>query len=64
VIIEMASTGTALLVSKIMPYAVAALLIGWTNLYGQRARRRGEQRAAAQHSTEPNRATELHDVAA
>ena len=63
VIIEMASTGTALLVSKIMPYAVAALLVGWTNLYGQRARRRGERQAAAEPSTEPSRA-ELHDVAA
>ena len=48
VIIEMASTGTALTVSKIMPYVVAGLLIGWTNLYGRRARRRGEQQAAAQ----------------
>ncbi|HXP57278.1 MAG TPA: VC0807 family protein [Streptosporangiaceae bacterium] len=70
VIIEMASTGTALLVSKIMPYAVAALLIGWTNLYGQRARRRGERQAAAQRRTESrrpvpsSRAAELHDVAA
>jgi intracellular septation protein A len=64
VIIEMASTGTALTVSKIMPYAVAALLIGWTNVYGKRARRRGEQLAAAQLSTEPGRATELQDIAA
>lgn len=64
VIIEIASTGTALLVSKIMPYAVAALLIGWTNLYGQRARRRGERQAAAQPSPEPSRPIELHDVAA
>jgi hypothetical protein len=64
VIIEMASTGTALTVSKIMPYAVAALLIGWTNVYGKRARRRGEQLAAAQLSTEPGRATELQDMAA
>src|ERR1700735_1859577 len=34
VIIELASTGTALTVSKIMPYAVAALLIGWAHVYG------------------------------
>jgi hypothetical protein len=53
VIIEMASTGTALAVSKIMPYVVAALLIGWTNVYGKRSRRRGERLAAAQLSTEP-----------
>jgi hypothetical protein len=64
VIIEMASTGTALTVSKIMPYAVAALLTSWTNVYGKRARRRGEQLAAAQLSTGPGRATELQDMAA
>src|ERR1700759_2204795 len=65
VIIELASTGAALTVSKVMPYVVAALLIGWTNLYGRRARRRGEQQAAAaQLSIEPGRATELQDVAA
>jgi hypothetical protein len=52
VIIELASTGTALTVSKTMPYVVAALLIGWTNVYGRRARRRGERLAAAQHHTE------------
>jgi hypothetical protein len=64
VIIEMAPTGTALAVSKIMPYVVAALLIAWTNVYSQRARRRGERLAAAQLSTESGRATELQDVAA
>ncbi len=64
VIIEMASTGTALAVSKIMPYVVAALLTGWTNGYGRRAKRRGEQLAAARLSTEPGRAKELQDVAA
>jgi hypothetical protein len=42
VIVEMAPAGTALAVSKIMPYVVAALLIGWTNVYSQRARRRGQ----------------------
>jgi hypothetical protein len=64
VIIEMAPAGTALAVSKTMPYVVAALLIGWTTAYGKRARRRGEQLAAAQLSTEPGQATELHDMAA
>ena len=58
VIIEVASTGTALTVSKIMPYAVAALLIAWTNLYGQRAKRRGERLAApAQHRARPGEGT-------
>jgi hypothetical protein len=64
VIIELAPAGTALAISKIMPYVVAALLIGWTNVYGRRARRRGERLAAAQLSTESGRPTELQDVAA
>ncbi|MBV9795611.1 MAG: hypothetical protein JO016_16920 [Actinobacteria bacterium] len=65
VIIEMTSAGTALAVSKIMPYAVAGLLIAWTSLYGRWARRRGERlAAAAQLSTRPSRTAELHDVAA
>jgi hypothetical protein len=64
VIIELTSTGTALTVSKIMPYVVAALLIVWTNLYGKRAKRRGEQLAAARLRPPPDRATELQDIAA
>jgi hypothetical protein len=66
VIIEMVPAGTALTVSKIMPYVVAALLIGWTNVYGRRARRRGSGLAAAQPqvSSEPGRTTELQDMAA
>jgi hypothetical protein len=47
VIAETFTTGTALAISKVMPYAVAALLAGWTYAYSQRARRRGEQMAAA-----------------
>jgi hypothetical protein len=46
VIVEMTSTGTALAVSKVMPYAVAGLLTGWMVLVGRRARRRGERLAA------------------
>ena len=42
-----ASSGTALTVSKVMPYAVGALLAGWMVLYGRRARREGERLAAA-----------------
>jgi hypothetical protein len=64
VIIEGVPAGTALTISKIMPYVVAALLVAWTNLYGRRAKRRGEQLAAAQPSPEPSRAAELQDVAA
>jgi hypothetical protein len=47
VIAETFATGTALAVSKVLPYAVAAVLAAWTYAYGQRARRRGERMAAA-----------------
>jgi hypothetical protein len=48
VIVETTSTGTALAVSKVMPYAVAGLLTGWMVLYGRYTRRQGERLAAAQ----------------
>jgi hypothetical protein len=48
VIIETASTSTALAVSKVMPYAVAGLLVAWMVASGRRARRAGERLAAAQ----------------
>jgi hypothetical protein len=47
VIAETAPAGTALAVSKTMPYLVAAALTGWMISYGRWARRRGEQAAAA-----------------
>jgi hypothetical protein len=40
IIIELTSTGTALAISKAMPYAVAGLLAAWTFGYGNRSRRR------------------------
>jgi hypothetical protein len=46
VIAETVTTGTALTISKVLPYAVAAVLAAWTYAYGQRARRRGERMAA------------------
>jgi hypothetical protein len=46
VIVETTSTGTALAVSKIMPYAVAGVLTAWMFLYGRHARRQGERLAA------------------
>ena len=46
VIVETTSTGTALAVSKVMPYAVAGLLTLWMMFYGRRARRQGERLAA------------------
>jgi hypothetical protein len=46
VIVENTSTGTALAISKVMPYAVTGLLAGWMILSGRRARRQGERLAA------------------
>jgi hypothetical protein len=47
IIVQAASAGTALTVSKVAPYAVAAALIAWTVGYGRLQRRRGERMAAA-----------------
>ncbi|MGH3195895.1 MAG: VC0807 family protein [Streptosporangiaceae bacterium] len=47
VIVETTSTATALTVSKFMPYVVGAGLAVWMVLYGRRAKRIGEQLAAA-----------------
>jgi len=47
VIVETTSTGTALAVSKVMPYAVGGALAAWMFLYGRHARRQGERIAAA-----------------
>jgi hypothetical protein len=47
VIVEDTSAGTALTISKIMPYAVAGVLVAWMAVYGQRAKRKGEALAAA-----------------
>jgi hypothetical protein len=46
-VVETTSAGTALAVSKFMPFAVAAVLVAWMAAYGQRARRKGERAAAA-----------------
>jgi len=46
VIAETTTTGTALTVSKFMPYAVGACLIGWMIAYGRRAKSKGERQAA------------------
>jgi hypothetical protein len=46
IIVETTSTATALTVSKVMPYAVGALLAVWMFAYGRQARREGERLAA------------------
>ncbi len=47
VIVETTSASTALAISKVMPYAVAGVLVAWMIVYGQQARRKGERLAAA-----------------
>jgi hypothetical protein len=47
VIVQNTSAGTALAVSKVLPYAVAAVLIAWTVGYSRYQRRQGERLAAA-----------------
>jgi hypothetical protein len=46
VLVETTSTGTALTVSKVMPYAVGAAIIAWMIAHGRHARREGERLAA------------------
>ncbi len=53
VIVETTSTGTALAVSKVMPYAVGGVLAAWMFLYGRHARRQGERLAAAAQAAGP-----------
>jgi hypothetical protein len=46
-IVQNTSTGTALAISKVLPYAVAAVLTAWTIGYGRYQKRKGERLAAA-----------------
>jgi hypothetical protein len=52
IIVETTSTGTALTVSKVMPYVVAAALVAWMIAYGRHARREGERLAAEAEAPE------------
>jgi hypothetical protein len=47
VVAATASTGTALVISRVMPYAVSAVMAAWTITYGGAQRRKGERLAAA-----------------
>ncbi len=58
VIVETTSTGTSLALSKVMPYAVAGVLVGWMFLYGRHARRQGERMAAAAEAAAAQAATD------
>jgi hypothetical protein len=65
VIVETTSTATALTISKVMPYAVAAALVGWMTAYGRRAKREGERLAAeAQATTDAQAAVHAPEPAA
>jgi hypothetical protein len=48
IVVETTSTGTALTVSKVMPYVVGAAIVAWMLAHGRRARREGERIGAAQ----------------
>ncbi len=50
IIVESTSTGTAFVLSKAMPYAVAAVLAIWNVAYARRSRRAGERLGAAAHA--------------
>jgi hypothetical protein len=58
VIVETTSTGTALAISKVMPYAVAGVLSAWMFFYGRHTRRQGERMAAAQAAADQRAATQ------
>ncbi len=63
VIVETTSAGTALAISKVMPYVVAAVLVGWMTLYGQHARRSGERQAQAAQGAEAAQAAQAAEAA-
>jgi hypothetical protein len=45
--VQNTQAGTALAVSKVLPYTVAAVLAAWTVSYGRYQKRKGERLAAA-----------------
>jgi len=57
VIVETTSTATALAVSKLMPFAVGAVLAGWMFLYGRWAKREGERLGAEAQAAADREAT-------
>jgi hypothetical protein len=53
VIVELTSTGTALVISKVMPYLVAGVLVAWMLGYGNWSRRRAERAGFVPATTAP-----------
>ena len=64
IVVETASTGTALTVSKVMPYAVGAAIVAWMIAYGRHARREGERLAAAEAQAKAQAAGNVPEPAA
>ncbi len=62
IIVETTSTGTALTVSKVMPYLVGAALAAWMFGYGRHARREGERLAAEAQAAEAQAASKATDT--
>ena len=63
VIVEATSASTALVISKVMPLAVAGVLAVWTILYGRRVKRKRERlEAAAQAETTESQPTECSEA--
>ena len=46
IIVQNTSAGTALAISKVLPYVIAAVLVVWNIAYGQRQKRKGERLGA------------------
>lgn len=57
VIVENTSTGTALAVSKVMPFVFAAVLTVWTVAYGAYQKKMGERRGEMSQIPEPGHVT-------
>ncbi len=62
ILVETTSTGTALTASKVMPFAVGAALVAWMIAHGRRAKRIGEQIAAAEKASAENAPTTPADA--
>jgi len=62
IIVETTSTGTALTVSKVMPYVVGAALAAWMFGYGRHARREGERLSAEAEAAEAQAASKATDT--
>ena len=63
VIVENTSAGTALTISKFMPFAVAGVVIAWMTVYGQHAKRKGEAAGAAARAAEAAEAAQAAQAA-